>query len=94
MNESRPRAAEDDRFRPTSGFTGKARRNGTSGRVRLRVVLGAAGRVSDITVLKGLPDGLTEQAVGVARPITFLPAEKDGRRVSQWVVIEYNFNVY
>lgn len=65
-----------------------------TGVVRLRAILSADGKVTNITVLKGLPGGLTEKAVAAARQIKFKPAEKDGRPVSQWVTLEYNFNVY
>jgi outer membrane biosynthesis protein TonB len=41
-----------------------------------------------------LPDGLTEKAMEAARRIQFTPAEKDGRRVSQYATINYNFNIY
>lgn len=77
--------------KPEPGFTEDARRNLTSGRVTLRAVLAADGRVRYISVVKGLPDGLTELAVAAARRIRFKPATIDGRRVSQYVVLEYNF---
>src|ERR671939_458012 len=35
-----------------------------------------------------------EAAVAAARSIKFIPAQKDGRAVSQYVTIEYNFNIY
>ncbi|MDX6695309.1 MAG: hypothetical protein QOF02_3861, partial [Blastocatellia bacterium] len=38
--------------------------------------------------------GLTEKAIAAARQIRFSPAMKDGRAVSQFVQIEYNFNLY
>jgi hypothetical protein len=41
-----------------------------------------------------LPDGLTEACINAARKIKFIPAMKDGRFVSQYVTIEYNFNIY
>jgi TonB family protein len=81
-------------YRPEPNFTEAARRNNVTGVVRLRAVLTAAGQVTSITVLRGLPDGLTEQAIEAARRIRFTPAQKDGRAVSQWVVVEYNFNIY
>jgi TonB family protein len=66
-----------------------------SGAVLLRLILRSDGRVDDkIDVLKSLPYGLTEEAIKVAKQIEFVPAEKDGRKVSQYVTIEYNFNVY
>ena len=80
--------------RPEPGFTEEARRNDTTGTVKLKMVLGADGTVSNIVVLKELPDGLTERAVEAAKKIQFTPAQKDGRNVSQWVTVEYNFNIY
>ncbi len=65
-----------------------------TGTVRLRMLLSANGSVSNISVVKGLPDGLTERAIAAAHQIRFQPAQKDGRTVNQWVVIEYNFNIY
>lgn len=80
--------------KPEPGFTEEARKNNVTGTVKLRLVLGAGGSVSNISVVKGLPDGLTERAIAAARRIQFVPAQKDGRNVSQWVTIEYNFNIY
>jgi TonB family protein len=76
------------------GFTEEARNNNVTGVVRLRLVLRDSGTVSNIVVVKGLPDGLTERAIAAALHVSFLPAEKDSRPVSQWVTIEYNFNIY
>ncbi|MDQ3684054.1 MAG: energy transducer TonB [Acidobacteriota bacterium] len=80
--------------KPQPGYTEAARMNNVSGTVRLSLVLGANGDVLDVTVINGLPDGLTEQAIDAARGIRFMPAWKDGRRVSQYVTVEYSFNVY
>jgi len=81
-------------YKPEPPFTEKARKNRVSGKVMLRVVLKSSGEIGDITVIKGLPDGLTEQCVKVARQIKFEPAIKDGRLVSQYVKTEYNFIVW
>ncbi|HEX8459742.1 MAG TPA: energy transducer TonB [Pyrinomonadaceae bacterium] len=80
--------------KPEPLYTEEARRNQVTGTVRLRLVLTAAGQVTGITPLTKLPDGLTEKAIEAARRISFKPAEKDGRPVSQYVTIEYNFNIY
>jgi TonB family protein len=80
--------------KPDPVYTEEARRNLVSGVVRLRAVLNSNGTVTGISVIKGLPNGLTERAVAAARKIKFRPAEKDGRIVSQYVVIDYNFNIY
>ncbi|HEX7314079.1 MAG TPA: TonB family protein [Pyrinomonadaceae bacterium] len=81
-------------YKPEPGFTEKAREKNISGVVRLRAVLAADGTVKHILVIKGLPEGLTRKAVEAARQIRFKPATKDGRPVSQFVILEYNFNVY
>jgi TonB family protein len=80
--------------KPEPGFTEEARKNNVTGTVRLRAVLSASGSVQGISVVKGLPDGLTERAIAAAKQIRFTPAEKDGRAVSQYVTLEYNFNIY
>jgi TonB family protein len=76
------------------GYTEKARSNGVRGRVVLTAVLCRTGKVTDIKVVKGLPDGLTEEAVESTRGIKFEPAEKDGEAVSQLLTRECNFNIY
>lgn len=76
------------------GRTEQARRNGTTGTVRVRMLLKYDGTVTNITAMNQLPDGLTDQAVAAAKQVRFIPAQKDGRAVSQWIVIEYNFILY
>jgi TonB family protein len=80
--------------RPQPAYPRRARRNEVRGTVRLRVVLAASGKVEKISVIRGLPDGVTEEAIKAARAIRFVPAERDGRKVSQWAIIEYNFQIY
>jgi TonB family protein len=80
--------------KPEPHYTVDARRNNLTGTVRLRMVLAADGTVRQIVPLATLPDGLTDQAVAAARNIEFTPASKDGRAVSQYVTVEYNFNIY
>jgi TonB family protein len=81
-------------YRPEPLYTEEARRKQTTGTIRLRMVLSATGEVTNVTVVSGLPNGLNETAIAAAHATKFLPAEKDGRRVSQYVVIDYNYNIY
>jgi TonB family protein len=81
-------------YKPEPGYSEEGRQRNTHGTVRLRVVLGSAGEVRDISVTKWLPSGLTERAVAAARQILFFPAIKDGRPVAQYVVLEYGFHIY
>lgn len=81
-------------YKPEPGFTDEARKNNVEGVVRLRAVLDVSGRVTNIGVVKGLPDGLNERAIAAAKQVRFNPAEKDGHVVSQIILFEYVFTVY
>lgn len=52
------------------------------------------GTVRHILVLNRLPNGLTEAAIRSARQIKGNPATIYGRRVSMFIQLEYNFNLY
>jgi TonB family protein len=78
--------------KPSAALTPEALRNGTTGTVRLSVMLSSDGVVRDIRVLEGLPDGLTESAIDAASRVVFRPAEVDGFAVSQRVELEYPFD--
>ena len=80
--------------KPTPGYTEGARLNNIIGTVRLSAVLTSNGQVTNIKPMNQLPYGLTEKAIEACRRIQFTPAMKDGRPVSQYVTIEYNFNIY
>lgn len=79
--------------KPAPDYTRAARRNGVQGFVTLRVLLAADSKVSRVRVLKGLPAGLTENAIRAACKIQFRPATKDGRPVSTWVTVEFAFRL-
>jgi protein TonB len=80
--------------KPEPQYTEDARKNQITGTVVLRCVFGSDGSVKNISVRSGLPHGLTEKAIAAARQIKFVPATKDGRQVSMWMQLEYNFNLY
>ncbi len=82
------------RSKPQPQYTELARGNGVTGVVVLRAIFAADGTVRGILAIKGLPDGLTEAAIAAARKIKFLPATKNGRPVSMYVQLEYNFYLY
>jgi TonB family protein len=79
---------------PQPPYTDEARQQFITGTVILRGVLSSTGRVTNLRSVKGLPFGLTEQAIVAAQALKFFPAIKDGRRVSQHVQMEYNFDLY
>jgi TonB family protein len=80
--------------KPEPVYTDKARNNQVWGTVVLKAVFSASGKVTNIRVVQGLPDGLTERAIEAARKIRFVPASKEGKYVSMWMQLEYNFNLY
>ena len=80
--------------KPEPRYTEEARKNQITGTVVLRAVFSSSGVVTNIHAVSNLPDGLTEKGIEAARQIRFIPAIKDGRFVSMWIQLQYNFNLY
>ena len=80
--------------KPEPSYTESARQAQITGTVVLRAIFSASGEVDNIRVVSGLQLGLTERAVAAASQIKFIPAIKDGKFVSMWIQLEYNFNLY
>ena len=80
--------------KPSPEYTEAARKNQVTGTVTLQMVFSSSGSVTSIRTISGLPHGLTEKAIAAAQRIKFAPAIKDGRPVSQYIRVEYNFNIY
>lgn len=81
-------------YKPEPGYTEEARKNQTTGVVRISMVLASSGQVTNIKAIGSLPNGLTEKAITAAHQIKFTPAMKNGRPVSMYTTIEYVFNLY
>ena len=77
--------------KPEPQYTSEARAMGVTGTVVLRCIFTADGAVRHFLIVRGLPAGLTEQAISAARRIKFVPATKDGRPVSTFIQLEYRF---
>jgi len=80
--------------KPEATYTEEARRNQITGTVVLKCVFTSSGRVERIFPIRALPFGLTERSIMAAKNIRFIPAQKDGKYVSQYMQLEYNFNLY
>ena len=74
-------------------YTPEARKAGTIGEVKLALELDEAGRVTSVTRLTALPNGLTERAIEAARQSTFMPAKKDGKPARGSGILTYNFKI-
>lgn len=80
--------------KPRPGYTDSARQANVQGTVILRVTFLANGSIGGISAVKGLPNGLTEQAIAAARRISFQPATVNGVPQSVTKQIEYTFSIY
>lgn len=77
--------------KPRPYYTEQARRHRVMGTVVLHAIVASDGRVRNILVVRGLPLGLSWQAVDAARRVKFTPATLDGKPVSMFIQMEYCF---
>lgn len=64
------------------------------GKVVLRVTFLESGEIGAISVISGMGNGLTDQAVEAAKKIKFEPATKNGKPVTISKPVEYSFTIY
>lgn len=76
---------------PVAVYTAEARQANAKDEVRLRLVLAGDGTIRNMFPIKSAGHALTESAVTAAQQIKFEPAVKDGRPVSQFVTLVYEF---
>lgn len=76
---------------PSLVHTDEARANRTEGTVRMRVLIGTDGNVKQVNVMRGLADGLTEEAIKGAFQLRFTPAMKNGQPVPFWQKVDIEF---
>jgi TonB family protein len=81
-------------YKEKARYTEEARLRHVQGTVVLKATFTADGQITDISVIHGLPDGLTEKAIEAAHRIRFQPALRDGVPVSVRASLEYNFMLY
>ncbi|MEW6127054.1 MAG: energy transducer TonB [Acidobacteriota bacterium] len=79
--------------RPRPNYTEQARQNKVQGLARARVLVGADGSVKQVRIVRGLPDGLSEEAIRAAYQMRFRPAMRNGQPVAYWVVVDIEFNI-
>jgi protein TonB len=78
---------------PRPNYSEEARLNKIQGTVRVRVLVSVDGVVKQVTIVRGLPDGLNEEAIRAVFQLRFRPAIKAGRPVSCWTTVEVDFNL-
>ena len=64
------------------------------GTVTLRVEFLESGKIGEISVVSGLPQGATETSIEAAKGIKFEPATKDGKVITLTRSVQFNFSIY
>jgi len=80
-------------FRVEPGYTEPARRSRVQGVVILEAIIDRAGNVSDVRVIKPLPDGLDEEALRAVRQWKFRPGTQNGVPVPVIFSLTVNFRL-
>ena len=80
--------------KPRAAYVDAARQKRVVGAVRVRLTFAEDGYVSNIVVLKTLPEGLLRQSLFAAMRMKFLPKTKAGIPESSRNVVEYTFSIY
>ena len=80
-------------FKPRPAYTEAARGRRIEGEVVLEVLFTASGEVRVLRVLRGLSEGLDENAVQAARQIRFQAARRDGRLVDSTATVHITFQL-
>jgi TonB family protein len=80
--------------KPRAHYTDAARANDIQGDVTLRVTFLSSGEIGNISVVNGLPYGLTEQAIEAAKQIEFEPKKINGVPVTATMAVQYSFTIY
>jgi tetratricopeptide (TPR) repeat protein len=82
-----------DPFKEMAKYTEIARINRLKGTVVLSALFSARGWISDIRVVRGLPDGLTRRAIEALKMIRVNPASLNGEPVGRRESIEFDFRL-
>jgi protein TonB len=70
-----------------------AHAQGIAGTVTLLVLIDEAGRVTDISVVDAVPEGLFDDSARQALSrAAFIPAQRDGRRVRSRILVSVNYD--
>ncbi len=76
--------------KPEPNFSAEERREHAHQKVILLTVFCGSGDVTKIRIKSGVSDRVNAKAIEAATKIRFLPGEKDGKKISQWLIVEYH----
>lgn len=75
--------------KPGPRFSAKERREHARSTVLLMALFCGSGEIVQIEVKNGVSDSVDAKAIEAAKRIRFIPGEKDGKKVSQSLILEY-----
>ena len=75
--------------KPEPAFSAQERQEHAHGKIILTTLFCGSGEVTTIRVKSGISDRVDAKAIEAVRKIRFTPGEKDGKKVSQWLIVEY-----
>lgn len=78
---------------PAPQYTEIARKARIQGVVILQSIIDEQGNVTEVSILKGLPMGLSESAMGAVRQWKFKPATLNGKPVAVYFNLTVNFQL-
>jgi TonB family protein len=99
LNDAKPFLAREVQrkpvvvMKPDPMYTEEARQSRITGTVILKALFSSDGSVANVRTISGLPYGLTQFAIEAAKKIKYIPAVKDGKFVSVWMQLEYDFRL-
>ncbi|HEX2639399.1 MAG TPA: energy transducer TonB [Pyrinomonadaceae bacterium] len=74
-------------------FSFDERRGAGALKFKLRALFSSSGKVTQVEVLESSSKVLNQKAIDAVKDTVFIPAEKDGKLVSVYRVLEYSFEV-
>jgi TonB family protein len=74
---------------PRFDFPEDARKNGVTGTLKAELTLGEDGKVRDITIVQGLPSGVTEAFTKALQNMYFEPAKRRGKTVAVKMTMDF-----
>jgi TonB family protein len=91
---------DGDRIRPPKNihrvdpkYTDAARKARVTGQVVLECIVDEQGRIADVKVVRGLPEGLDQAAIDAIRQWRFEPSRLDGQPVKVRFTLTINFKL-
>ena len=79
--------------KPRPAYTDDARRQRIEGEVLLEILFAASGQVRVLRIVRGLSDGLDENAIAAAEAIRFRPAERAGIVADSTAIVHIVFQL-